>query len=52
MVRRRWTALVAAGHLDAPVLERSRPVVRWHLDTAAVVVALIGLGVLTAITVR
>ena len=52
MVRRRWSRLVEAGHLDDPLLERERPVVRWHWDTAAAVVVLIGLGLLTAITVR
>ena len=50
MVRRRWAKLRAAGHLDDPVLERDRPVVRWHLDTLAIATALIVIGILTALS--
>lgn len=47
MVRRRWAKLSEDGHLDDPLLERERPVVRWHVDTLAVVAALVVLAIIT-----
>lgn len=46
MVRRRWARLQEAGHLDDPVLERERPVVRWHWDTLVAIAAAVIIGVL------
>ena len=46
-IRRRWEALQAAGHLDAPRLERDAPRVHWHLVPAAGVAALAALAVVT-----
>ena len=48
LVRDHWAALRAAGHLDNPVLEHEKVPVRWHIETLAVGVALIVLGVIGA----
>ncbi|MDT0165267.1 PH domain-containing protein [Actinotalea sp. AC32] len=45
VVRARWEELRDAGHLDAPRLERDRPVVRWHVVPAAGVLLLAAAGV-------
>lgn len=47
LVRERWDALRAAGHLDNPRLERPRAAVRWHVGTAAAGLALLALGIVT-----
>lgn len=46
-IRRRWEALRDAGYLNAPLLERDRPRVRWHALQLAGIVALAALAVLT-----
>jgi hypothetical protein len=49
VVRDRWTQLRAAGHLDDPRLEHDRAQVTWHLGTLAIGVALLAVGIVTAI---
>jgi hypothetical protein len=49
IVRDHWEKLRAAGHLDNPVLEHSKAPVRWHVETLAVGVLLVSLGVIGAI---
>lgn len=46
-IRRRWEALRDAGHLDAPLLERATPRVRWHVLPTVGIAALAALAVLT-----
>jgi hypothetical protein len=48
-VRERWTSLRAAGHLDDPRLEHERAPVRWHVGTFAVGLALLAIGIATAV---
>ena len=45
VIRRRWDELNEAGHLADPRLERSRPVVRWHVLPALGIVVLAALAV-------
>lgn len=47
LVKRRWERLVEGGHLADARLERDRPVVRWHVGTLALALALVALGLLT-----
>lgn len=49
LVRSHWETLRAAGHLDNPRLEHDSVPVRWHLETIAAGVALVGLGIITAL---
>jgi len=48
-VRERWASLQAAGHLDEPRLEHDRAPVRWHVGTLAIGLALLAVGVATAV---
>lgn len=49
VIRRRWERLRDAGHLDAPVLEHERAPQRWHLRTIGAGIALVAIGLLTAL---
>lgn len=44
-IRLRWEELRDEGYLDAPRLERDRPVVRWHVVPALAVAALAAVAV-------
>ena len=48
MVQRHWDRLRVAGHLDDPRLERERPVIRWHIATAAAALGLLIIGLVLA----
>jgi hypothetical protein len=48
-VRDRWSQLRAAGHLDDPRLERDRVPVRWHVGTLALGLAVLTIGIVTAL---
>lgn len=48
VVRARWEELRDAGYLDAPQLERDRPVVRWHVVPAGAVLLLAAVAVTVA----
>jgi hypothetical protein len=45
LIRHRWDAIRAAGHLENPRLERDRAQVTWHVLTALAVVALLAWGI-------
>jgi hypothetical protein len=47
LVRHRWDAVRAAGHLEEPKLERDRAQVTWHVGTALAAVALLAVGIVT-----
>lgn len=44
-IRRRWSELRRAGHLDDPRLEHDRATVTWHWPQIATAVALVAAGV-------
>jgi hypothetical protein len=45
LIQRRWDKMRAAGHLDAPRLERDRAPVTWHVLTALAAGVLFAVGV-------
>jgi Bacterial PH domain len=49
LIRRRWEAVRAAGHLDEPRLEHDRAPVRWHVGTGVAVLALLAVGIVTLV---
>jgi Bacterial PH domain len=49
LIQRRWDKMRAAGHLDAPRLERDRAQVTWHMATALAAGALLAVGIVTLV---
>jgi hypothetical protein len=49
LVRHRWNAVRAAGHLENPRLERDRAQVTWHVGTALAATALLAVGIVTLV---
>jgi hypothetical protein len=49
LIRHRWDAVRAAGHLENPRLERDRAQVTWHLTTALACAALLAVGIATLV---
>jgi hypothetical protein len=49
LIHQRWDKLRAAGHLDAPRLERDRAHVSWHVETALAAGVLLAVGIATGI---
>jgi hypothetical protein len=49
LIRHRWDAMRAAGHLENPRLERDRAQVTWHFETALAAAALLAVGIATLV---
>lgn len=49
LIRHRWDAVRAAGHLENPRLERERAQVTWHVSTALACAALLAVGIATVV---
>jgi Bacterial PH domain len=49
LIRHRWDAVRAAGHLENPRLERERAQVTWHVATALACAALLAVGIATLV---
>jgi hypothetical protein len=49
LIQQRWDKLRAAGHLDAPRLERDRAQVTWHVATALAAGALVAVCIASGI---
>jgi Bacterial PH domain len=49
LIRRRWDAVRAAGHLEEPRLEHDRAPVRWHVATGVAVLVLLAVGMVARV---
>jgi hypothetical protein len=49
LIRQRWEAVRAAGHLENARLEHDRAPVTWHVGTGVAVLALLAVGIVTLV---